>query len=421
MAEKGKEKNSKWILVVGARPNFMKIAPLIRAIEDFNRRNGARIRTLLVHTGQHYDANMSDAFFRDLQLPSPDVHLGVGSGSHGEQTGRVLIEFEKILQREAPDLVIVVGDVNSTMACTLAAVKLNIPVAHVEAGLRSFDRKMPEEINRIVTDAVADYLFTPSPDGDENLLREGIASDKIHLVGDIMIDSLLFNLAQAKERDILRRMGLVQQTDSGPEDRSGETAIPYALLTLHRPANVDSEASLKRIMRGLLAVSEKIPILFPIHPRTRKQIDLFGMEGCLDFHFSPDIRAEEYLDAGGLKRKIHCFEPLGYLDFLHLMARAAVVLTDSGGIQEETTALHIPCITLRDTTERPITLTEGTNVLVHDDPERIVAEVDKVLRGQKRKGFCPAIWDGRTAERIVKILTERAVHQPSGSEAHAER
>ena len=385
---------SKWILVAAARPNFMKIAPLMRAIANHNEKGNGPVRPLLVHTGQHYDANMSDAFFRDLNLPEPDVHLGIGSGTHGEQTGRVIIEFEKILLRETPDLVIVVGDVNSTMACALAAVKLHIPVAHVEAGLRSFDRTMPEEINRIVTDAVSDYLFTPSPDGDEHLLREGIPREKIHLVGDIMVDSLLASLEIAKERPTLDRLGLKGR--------------PYALVTLHRPANVDDKRSFTRILRGLTGVAEKIPVIFPVHPRTRKQVSAFGLESHFIFH------KEESPLPRFPKSVLQAYQPFGYLDFLNLMAHAAVVLTDSGGIQEETTVLGVPCVTLRDTTERPITLTEGTNVLVHDDPDRIVAEVDRVLSGRRRKSQCPAIWDGHTAERIVEIL---AAARPQSEDA----
>jgi UDP-N-acetylglucosamine 2-epimerase (non-hydrolysing) len=440
--------SAKWLLVAGARPNFMKIAPLIRAMDKHNSSSHSSLVTidyLLVHTGQHYDFNMSDAFFRDLDLPEPDVHLGVGSGNHGEQTGRVLIEFEKVLLKEKPDLVIVVGDVNSTMAAALAAVKLHIPVAHVEAGLRSFDRKMPEEINRLVTDAVSDYLFTPSPDGDENLLKEGIPKEKIFLVGDIMVDSLMFHLPQAKKSTILHRLGLTKPTPINQRNRTDSWTprpsdaltlrpapcstlpaprpvkltksqcnvfhwglLPYALMTLHRPANVDDPVAFGRILKGLRQVAARVPVLFPIHPRTKKQIAAFGMEDAFVFHLSQDIAkisSPLMEEGGGEGGKIHCFDPLGYLDFLNLMAHAKVVLTDSGGIQEETTVLGIPCVTLRDTTERPITLTEGTNVLVHNDPDKIVAEVKKVLNGQRKQSKCPSWWDGHTAERIVQILT----------------
>lgn len=399
------KKALKWIIIAAARPNFMKIAPLIRSIATYNRKNGNCIRTILIHTGQHYDDNMSEAFFRDLNIPAPDIHMGIGSGSHAEQTGHVMIAFEKVLIEEKPDLVIVVGDVNSTLACSIAAVKLNIPVAHVEAGLRSFDRTMPEEINRIVTDAISNYLFTPSPDGDENLLHEGVTKERIFLVGDIMVDSLLFNLDNAKKTDILNRLGL------------HPNSTPYALLTLHRPSNVDNYESLTRIIQGLLTVAERIPIIFFVHPRTRKQIKNFDLETSFTFHPSQDLAEHDYYEkkhdgrvAPGqlrvFKRTIHAFAPLGYLEFLNLMAHAKIVLTDSGGIQEETTVLNIPCITLRDTTERPITLTEGTNVLVHDDPEKIVAEVGKILNGKPLQASCPAIWDGHTADRIVNILAD---------------
>jgi UDP-N-acetylglucosamine 2-epimerase (non-hydrolysing) len=395
----------------------MKVAPLVRAINKRNfsdRSSPGAIHYVLVHTGQHYDANMSDAFFRDLKLPEPDLHLGVGSGTHGEQTGKVLIEFEKVLLSERPDLVIVVGDVNSTLACSLAAVKLHIPVAHVEAGLRSFDRNMPEEINRLLTDAVSDYLFTPSIEGNENLVKEGVPQNKIFLVGDIMVDSLLFHLDQARKTNILERLSLnpaISRFSSIPTapgaegDHCSQTPSCYALVTLHRPANVDYRESFEAIIRGLLEVSTRLPVLFPIHPRTAKQVKALDLEFAFDFHDSWDIKPERYFEDDKLKRKIHCFAPLGYLDFLNLMSNAKVVLTDSGGIQEETTILNVPCITLRNTTERPITLTEGTNVLVYNDPKKIVVEVEKVLDGPPRLSRCPSLWDGHTAERIVSILS----------------
>lgn len=396
----------KIILVAGARPNFMKIAPLVRAIEGHNSLitpTGTSIEYLLVHTGQHYDFNMSDSFFKDLKLPQPHIYLGVGSGTHAEQTGKVMIEFERVLLKGKTDLVVVVGDVNSTLACTLAAVKLNIPVAHVEAGLRSFDRRMPEEINRLVTDALSTYLFTPSPDGDENLLREGISRDKIYRVGDIMVDSLLFHLDEAKRSDILPRLGLVKERAA-----NSDSVVPYALLTLHRPSNVDEEKSFQRIVAALESIGKKIPIIFPVHPRTKKQLVILGLKEKIRFH---NIQERVDLSSPG----IHGLDPLGYLDFLSLMTRAKLVLTDSGGIQEETTVLGIPCLTLRDTTERPITIKEGTNVLVWNDTEKIVEEAFKILEGRGKKAKIPEYWDGKTAERIVKILVEQYRRAPGWS------
>jgi UDP-N-acetylglucosamine 2-epimerase (non-hydrolysing) len=405
----GENRQVKWILVCAARPNFMKIAPLMRAIEAHNSSTDPHpIRQILVHTGQHYDENMSDAFFRDLAITEPEIHLGVGSGTHAEQTGQVMASFEEILLRERPDLVVVVGDVNSTMACALAAAKLRIPVAHVEAGLRSFDRTMPEEINRVVTDAVSDYLFTPSPDGDANLRREGVPKEKIFLVGDIMIDSLLFHMEQAERSDILKRMKLQGSA------AAGDGILPYALLTMHRPANVDDREVFGRILHGLSQVAVRIPVLFPAHPRTVKQIRSFGMQDAFVFHASADIDSSGYWERARAEGRVHAFEPFGYLDFLNLMAHAKVVLTDSGGIQEETTVLDIPCVTIRSTTERPITVTEGTNVLVGDDPERILAETARILDGHVRKGRCPRLWDGRTAKRIVEILVNTPRGQAEG-------
>ena len=376
----------------------MKISPLVRAIEGHNSlvtSAGTIIEYLLVHTGQHYDFNMSDSFFKDLKLPQPHIYLGVGSGTHAQQTGKVMIEFERVLLKGKTDLVVVVGDVNSTLACTLAAVKLNIPVAHVEAGLRSFDRRMPEEINRLVTDALSTYLFTPSPDGDENLLREGISGDKIYRVGDIMVDSLLFHLDEAKRSDILPRLGLVKERGANPD-----SVVPYALLTLHRPSNVDEEKSFQRIVAALESIGKKIPIIVPVHPRRKKQLVILGLKENIRFH---NIQEKVDLSSPG----IHGLDPLGYLDFISLMTRAKLVLTDSGGIQEETTVLGIPCLTLRDTTERPITIKEGTNVLVWNDTERIVEEAFKILEGRGKKAKIPEYWDGKTAERIVKFLVEQ--------------
>jgi len=386
----------KWILVVGARPNFMKIAPLMRAIKKHNgERRTLNIEPTLVHTGQHYNYDMSQVFFQDLELPQPDIHLGVGSGTHSEQTGRIMIQFEKVLFNERPDLVIVAGDVNSTLACALASVKLHIPVAHIEAGLRSFDRTMPEEINRLLTDAISDYLFTPSPDADENLKKEGIPEDKIFLVGDVMVDSLLFNLEKAKKTHILERLSL--QPAQQPTSNNLQSSIvnrksvrPYVLLTLHRPSNVDNKDAFLRIINALTEISNRIPIVFPIHPRTRKRLAEFGLD-----NLQSAIRNLQLLD------------PIGYLDFLNLMMHSTFVMTDSGGIQEETTVLGIPCLTLRDTTERPITISSGTNVLVWNDTQKIVEEALKVLDGQCEKGNCPDLWDGNAAERIINIINDK--------------
>jgi UDP-N-acetylglucosamine 2-epimerase (non-hydrolysing) len=367
----------KIVLVVGARPNFMKIAPIIRAVNKHNASlHSTHIEPLLVHTGQHYDYEMSQIFFKDLELPQPDIYLGVGSGTHAEQTGRIMIELEKVLFKEKPDLVVVVGDVNSTLAAALAAAKLCIPVAHVEAGLRSYDRAMPEEINRLLTDAVSDYLFTPSPDADENLKKEGVPEDKIFLVGDVMVDSLLHDKTAAAESGILHQLDLAEKG--------------YALLTLHRPSNVDEKESLLRIITALSEISRTIRVVFPAHPRTRKRLKEFDLLSHLP------IANREFL----------LIDPLGYLDFLNLEMNARFVMTDSGGIQEETTVLDVPCLTLRNTTERPITVSQGTNVLVWNDTQRIIQEALKILDGNAKKGKCPEFWDGVTAERIIGIITK---------------
>ena len=363
----------KFILVAGARPNFMKVAPIIRAIDKHNCTSTSKfIEPILVHTGQHYDYEMSQIFFEDLELPQPDIHLGVGSGTHAEQTGKVMIEFEKVLLKARPDLVIVVGDVNSTLAAALTAAKLHIHVAHVEAGWRSYDRSMPEEINRLLTDAISDYLFTLSPDADENLRKEGIPQEKIFCVGNVMIDSLLFHKEAASQRQVLSQLGL----------KKGD----YALLTLHRPSNVDDKQSLLRIITALRQIAQRIAIVFPAHPRARKNISKFEFGQLLQ------------------DQRILLIEPLGYLSFLKLEMNARLVMTDSGGIQEETTVLGIPCLTLRNTTERPITVAQGTNTLVWNDTSRIVGEAFKILDGKGKRGRCPEFWDGKAAERIVEIL-----------------
>ncbi len=357
--------------VVGARPNLMKIAPLVAEMQRHSE-----IEQTLLHTGQHYDDKMSQVFFDELGIPRPDIYLGVGSGSHAEQTARVMLAFDKVLLAERPDVIVVVGDVNSTLACAITAAKLGTPVAHVEAGLRSFDRTMPEEINRIVTDALSDFLFTTSRDADENLIREGVAAEKIFFVGNVMIDTLLQHRARAAQLRTSARFGL----------EPGH----YALLTLHRPSNVDVPQVFSGIFAALAIIQRDVPILFPAHPRTVKRMAEFGFDEQL--RATPDLRI---------------VEPLGYLEFLDLMMHAQLVLTDSGGIQEETTILGVPCLTLRENTERPVTLIEGTNTLVGADPARIVAEARRILAGETRIGRVPELWDGRAAERIVAVLREK--------------
>jgi len=383
----------KAILVCGARPNFMKIAPLLRAIDRHNASSqGNPIEPILVHTGQHYDYEMSQVFFRDLELPKPDIYLGVGSGTHAEQTARVMIEFERVLLKERPDLVVVVGDVNSTLAAALAAVKVNIPVAHVEAGLRSYDRTMPEEINRLLTDQVSDYLFTHSRDADENLNREGIPQEKIFFVGNVMVDSLLFNKARAEQSQILAQLKLAEKG--------------YALLTLHRPSNVDEKHSLTNIMGAITEISERIPVVFPAHPRTQKKLREFD----LDHHATIIASSDEFKDLNKrnkLNDQLLITPPLSYLDFLKLEMYAKFVMTDSGGIQEETTVLNVPCLTVRDTTERPITVTRGTNVLVGNNPRKIIEEASRILASKSKSPSHIELWDGITAERIVSVLVNK--------------
>lgn len=356
-------------LIVGARPNFMKMAPLYFAMTS--TRNLAPI---IVHTGQHYDYAMSRAFFEDLELPEPHHFLGTSSGSHAEQTARIMVEFEKVLQADRPDLVVVFGDVNSTLACSLTAKKLLVPVAHVEAGLRSRDETMPEEINRRVTDTISDLLFTPSPDGDANLIAEGVRKHRIHRVGNIMIDSLvtiLNRISPEQEDEILRRANL----------RRGQ----YVLVTLHRPSNVDEPGSLRTILEYLNRLSEAAPVIFPMHPRTKKNIETFG----IDIPFRPAFQI---------------VDPVRYREFITLEKNARFILTDSGGIQEETTFLGLPCVTLRPNTERPVTITEGTNELANLDT--VEEKSRRVLAGRWKMGKAPELWDGRTADRIVSVLSQ---------------
>jgi UDP-N-acetylglucosamine 2-epimerase (non-hydrolysing) len=359
-------------LVAGARPNFMKVAPVLRAMGA----SGGRLAPRLVHTGQHYDEGMSGIFFRDLGIREPDLHLGVGSGTHGQQTARILAAYEEHLLRTPPAAVVVVGDVNSTLACTLAAAKLGIPVAHVEAGLRSFDRSMPEEINRVVTDALADLLLVSEPAGEENLRREGVADGRIRYVGNVMIDTLVRELPAARALGVPASLGL--------------PASGYAYVTLHRPSNVDDPGRLGRGVEMLRGLGGRLPVVFPVHPRTRERLREAGLEGALSG--APGVRA---------------LDPLGYRESLGLMAGARLVLTDSGGVQEETTHLGVPCLTLRPNTERPVTVSLGTNTVVGEEIERVLPLVEEVLAGRGRKGRPIPGWDGHAAERVAAALAER--------------
>lgn len=348
--------------VVGARPNFIKAAPVYSACAKRGMSQG------IVHTGQHYDENMSGVFFDELGLPHPEINLEVGSGSHAEQTARVMLRFEKVMLDTRPDWVIVYGDINSALAAALVCAKLSLPVAHVEAGLRSFDRRMPEEINRLLTDQISDLLFTPSEDGNANLQREGICANKIHFVGNVMIDTLIKFLSLAQD---------IPRSKYPPS---------YALITLHRPSNVDDKAALAEVLKALVGISYKLPVVFPVHPRTRQHIASFGL-----LENAPQL---------------HLLDPLSYLEFLNLEQYAKVVITDSGGIQEETTFLGVPCLTLRENTERPITISMGTNLLIGSDYGRLEQEVAIILAGKVKKGQIPPLWDGQAAERIADILAE---------------
>lgn len=361
-------------LVAGARPNFMKIAPLVRAIQG-----RTDLTYQIIHTGQHYDREMSDVFFEELDIPQPDVHLAAGGGSHAEQTGKIMASFESYCQANRPDAVIVVGDVNSTLACSVVAKKLCIPVAHVEAGLRSGDMTMPEEINRLVTDSISDWFFVTEPSGVEHLNREGKPKSAVHYVGHVMVDNVLY---QAER--LARTRQSSPETDEFKQQVVGEDGR-YGVVTLHRPSNVDSSEMMEKITGALREIAAELPLIFPAHPRTRANIEKFGIS---------------------LGSNIAMVGPQGYMSFLSLWKDAALVLTDSGGLQEETTALGVPCITIRDNTERPITVSEGSNVLAGTDPARILSEARRVLRGESSRGRRPALWDGKAAERIVDILSK---------------
>ena len=373
----------KIVLVSGARSNYMKIAPIVWAIRRLNRRGGAPIQSLLIHTGQHYDPQLFDVFFRELDLPAPDYRLDVGSGSHIHQTARVMERLEPILQQERPDLVVVVGDVNSTVAAALTTAKLQFPLAHIEAGLRSFDRTMPEEINRMVTDTLSDYLFVTEESGKQNLLREGVDPKKIFFVGNVMIDSLQQSRHLWECSTVREELGLTRNV--------------YGVTTLHRPANVDNGERLLKLMQAIAEVASRIPIIFPVHPRTRKQLE--AVNGSV-----PGLQwGRKRVEAKG----IYGLEPLGYLDFMALVAGARIVLTDSGGIQEETTFLNVPCLTLRENTERPVTVTHGTNRVIGTAPETIIQETVRVLENPRPALPAPPLWDGNASDRIVSILQEK--------------
>jgi UDP-N-acetylglucosamine 2-epimerase (non-hydrolysing) len=354
--------------VVGARPNFMKAAPVLRALRAYED-----VRQTLVHTGQHYDTNMSDIFFQELEIPEPDSNLGVGSGSHAQQTAQILSQFEPVVQSYKPDLVLVYGDINSTMAAALVCAKLCIPVGHVEAGLRSFDRTMPEEINRLITDQIADFLFTPSIDGDENLLREGVAADKIHRVGNVMIDSLVRLNSIAQESTVVADLNL----------QPGN----YGLVTLHRPSNVDDPTMLASLLDALDEISRELVLIFSVHPRTRQRL--------------------EASNTNHRGSRVRMLDPLSYIDFLALQRSAKLVITDSGGIQEETTYLGVPCLTVRKNTERPVTVTSGTNILIGDNMARLKQEVARILAGRPKQGNVPPLWDGHAAVRIAAVITSK--------------
>ncbi len=360
----------KIISVVGARPNFMKIAPIHKAFKKYEE----KVTHLICHTGQHYDEKMSKVFFEDLELPQPDYYLGVGSGSHAEQTASVMVEFEKILIQEKPDVVLVVGDVNSTIACSLTAKKLHIKVVHVEAGLRSFDMEMPEELNRILTDRISDYLFVTEQSGLDNLKNEGVPDDKVFFVGNVMIDSLIHYIPKSDKSVIHSELGI----------RKGE----YVLITLHRPSNVDTKESLEKLVNFLNKLAKERKVVFPIHPRTKNNLSKFNLLEALD-------------------NQIILTDPIGYIDFQALTKNADLVVTDSGGIQEETTYLGVQCITLRTSTERPSTVDVGTNQLIGLDLKKAETACLSVLNGNKKEGSIPELWDGSAAERITKILSEK--------------
>lgn len=361
-------------LVGGARPNFMKIAPVVRALEA-----SGSLAFKIVHTGQHYDREMNDVFFEELGIPEPDIFMAAGGGSHSQQTARIMVAFEEFCQIKPPDAVLVVGDVNSTLACSIVAKKLNIPVAHVEAGLRSGDMAMPEEINRMVTDSIADWFFVTEPSGVSHLKREGKKDSAIHYVGHVMVDNLFYQVQKFAYIDTSKLE--TERLKSAYRESNGR----YGVVTLHRPSNVDSPQTLGNLAGALREIAIELPLIFPVHPRTRRNLEKFSID---------------------LGPNITLLGPQAYMAFLNLWKDAAVVLTDSGGLQEETTALGVPCITLRENTERPITVEEGSNVLAGTDPNRILSEVRRIMKGEHKHGSRPHLWDGKAAERIVKVLVK---------------
>lgn len=396
----------KLLSIAGARPNFMKLAAIARAVEEFNqtcKTDKGLITHVIVHTGQHYDDKMSTSFFEDLAIPKPDINLEVGSGSHAIQTAEIMRRFEPVLLAEQPDVLLVVGDVNSTIACALVAAKIEYPpgsvrkrpiIAHVEAGLRSFDPDMPEEINRILTDSLSDLLFVTEESGTRNLRQAGVDTSKIHFVGNVMIDTLQRHLEKARLSDVRQRFGLLMKR--------------YCLVTLHRPSNVDDRESLEPLLNALHQISATIPIIFPIHPRTLKQVKIYGLASLLNWSTYPEEgRPQPAATIPGTSSEIYIVPPLGYLDFLHLIEKAALVITDSGGIQEETTYLQVPCMTLRQNTERPITVTIGSNYLVGTEPNDILTTAATILSGGAKKTTIPELWDGRAGARIVDIICQR--------------
>jgi UDP-N-acetylglucosamine 2-epimerase (non-hydrolysing) len=385
-------------IVAGARPNFMKIAPIVGNIKERIAFGLNDIEYVLVHTGQHYDREMSGLFFEDLGIPSPDINLGVGSGSHAAQTAEIMRRFEDVCTGERLTHLMVVGDVNSTIACALVASKLGVKVIHVEAGLRSFDRTMPEEINRVLTDAISDVLFTTEKSANMNLAREGIDENRIHFVGNVMIDTLIKHREKAEFSNVLGRLGL---SDGDRGKKNIEKIRSYGVLTLHRPSNVDEIGAFSGIADAVMEISRKLPIIFPVHPRTAKRIKEFGKEGYFDWR--KGVSDERKIGDKG----IHCIDPLGYLDFLKLMAHSNLVLTDSGGIQEETTILGVPCVTMRENTERPVTVTHGTNVIAGVKTDRIISSALSQLEKSKEMSQAdkkPPLWDGKASARIVEVL-----------------